>query len=616
MTIAPLTSKQLDLGGRGYPRPQLQRACWYSLNGPWDFAFDPDGIWRQGGEVDWGEQINVPFAPEAPASGIGHTGFFRACWYRKRWELPERMAGERWVLHFGAVDWSAAVWINGTCVGEHEGGYTPFSFDVTDFIVGATCEIIVRAEDDPHDLTKPRGKQDWQLEPHSIWYPRTTGIWQTVWLEKVPSTRIGRITFTPNLARWEVGVQVWLEGDRRDDLRLGIKLRTGGNVLAADTYQIINGEIHRGIALSDPGIDDSRNELLWSPNSPNLIDVQLELWGERGELVDEVRSYLGLRNAAVQGDRFLLNGRPYMLRMVLDQGYWPSGGLTAPDDQALKQDVLLAREMGFNGVRKHQKIEDPRYLYWADTLGLAVWEEMPSAYRFTPQSVERLSREWTAVIRRDYSHPCIISWVPINESWGVPNLPDNPHERHYVQALYHLTRTLDQTRPVVGNDGWESVATDIIGIHDYDDQPDRIAKRYRADEVLPRLFKRERPGGRLLVLEAHPHADFPLMLTEFGGIALARSERGIWGYTMCRTPAEFESRYARILDVVRNLAVLAGFCYTQFADTYQEGNGLLYGDRTPKIPIGQIASATAGPASARSDGLEQLASLTDAAELG
>ena len=612
MIIDPLNSQDLDHGGRGYPRPQLQRATWYSLNGPWDFALDPDGIWRQAHEVDWGEKITVPFAPEAPLSGIGYTGFFRACWYRKQCDLPQRLPGERWVLHLGAVDWSATVWVNGTCLGQHEGGYTPFSFDVTNFIAGAACEIVVRAEDDPHDLTKPRGKQDWQLEPHSIWYPRTTGIWQTVWHEKVPSTRIGRIVYTPNLARWEVGVQVWVDGDRRDDLRLGIKLRNGANLLAADTYQIINGELHRGIALSDPGIDDSRNELLWSPHAPNLIDVQLELWGERGELLDEVRSYLGLRAATVQGDRFLLNGRPYLLRMVLDQGYWPAGGLSAPDDEALKRDVQLAREMGFNGVRKHQKIEDPRYLYWADRLGLVVWEEMPSAYRFTPQSVERLSREWTAVIRRDFSHPCVICWVPINESWGVPNLPDNPRERHYVQALYHLTRTLDPTRPVVGNDGWESVATDIIGIHDYDDQPDRIAKRYHADHVLPQLFKRERPGGRLLVLEAHPHGDFPLMLTEFGGIALARSERGIWGYTMCRTAAEFESRYVRILDVVRNLAVLAGFCYTQFADTYQEGNGLLYADRTPKFSIGQIASATAGPSIARSEGLERLTSLTDA----
>jgi hypothetical protein len=257
-------------------------------------------------------------------------------------------------------------------------------------------------------------------------------------------------------------------------------------------------------------------------------------------------------------------------------------------------------------VRKHQKIEDPRYLYWADRLGLAVWEEMPSAYRFTPQSVERLSREWTSVIHRDYSHPCIISWVPINESWGVPNLPDNPRERHYVQALYHLTRTLDPTRPVIGNDGWESVATDIIGIHDYDDQPERIAKRYHADEVLPRLFKRERPGGRLLVLEGQAHTDLPLMLTEFGGIALARDEQGTWGYSVCTSPEEFARQYEHLLEAVRNLALLAGYCYTQFSDTYQEANGLLYADRRPKIPFDRIARATAGAAPLHTGGLEQL----------
>ena len=274
---------------------------------------------------------------------------------------------------------------------------------------------------------------------------------------------------TPNLARWEVGVEVWLDGPRRPGLRLGVKLRRGETTLAADTYDVVSGEVHRGIALSDPGIDDSRNELLWSPQTPNLLDVTLELWADRGELIDRVESYTALRSAGVQGDRFLLNGRPYILRMVLDQGYWPEGGLTAPDDHALRRDVEIARDMGFNGVRKHQKIEDPRYLYWADRLGLAVWEEMPSAYRFTTQSVLRLSLEWTAAIQRDASHPCIIAWVPINESWGVPNLPENPRERHYVQALYHLTKTLDPTRPVVGNDGWESVATDIIGIHDYDE---------------------------------------------------------------------------------------------------------------------------------------------------
>ena len=379
MSFTPISSNTLDDRGRGYPRPQLQRRTWYSLNGVWEFAFDPDGRYRSAAEVDWDAQITVPFAPEAPASGIGRTGFFLACWYRRLVDLPPCSPQERWLLHFGAVDYSATVWINGAYVGSHEGGNTPFAFDVTEWTKESPCEIVVRAEDDPHDLAKPRGKQDWQLHPHSIWYPRTTGIWQTVWMEKVPDTRIGRVAFTPDLARWELGVQAWLEGTRRGNLRLGVKLRSGATVLAADTYQIVAGEVHRGVALSDPGIDDSRNELLWSPHAPNLIDAQLELWGERGELLDEVHSYLALRSVAVQGDRFLLNGRPYLLRMVLDQGYWPEGGLTAPDDGAFRRDVELARAMGFNGVRKHQKIEDPRYLYWADTLGLAVWEEMPSA---------------------------------------------------------------------------------------------------------------------------------------------------------------------------------------------------------------------------------------------
>ena len=614
MQIESLTRDQVDSTGRGYPRPQLQRGTWYSLNGAWDFSLDPDAAWRVPRDVQWAEQIQVPFAVEAPASGIGYTGFFTACWYRRRIELPGTRNGDRWLLHFGAVDYTATVWINGMYVGGHEGGNSPFTLDITDWTPARQCEIVVRAEDDPHDLAKPRGKQDWRLQPHSIWYPRTTGIWQTVWLECVPQTRIGRLAFTPNLARWEVGLEACLEGEPRAPLRLGVKLRHGSTVLAVDTYELVNGEVHRGIALSDPGIDDSRNELLWSPEAPTLLDVQVELWGERGELLEAVHSYLGLRSVAVQGDKFLLNGRPYLLRMVLDQGYWPGGGLTAADDEALQRDVQLARAMGFNGVRKHQKIEDPRYLYWADRLGLAVWEEMPSAYRFTRVSVQRLSREWTQVIYRDYSHPCIIAWVPINESWGVPNLPDNPRERHYVQALYHLTKTLDPTRPVVGNDGWESIATDIIGIHDYDDQPDRIAKRYHADEILPRLFKRERPGGRLLVLEGHPHADLPLMLTEFGGVALASSSGG-WGYSACSTPEEFANQYEQLLEVVRNLGLLAGFCYTQFADTYQEANGLLYANRTPKVPLSRIAFATRGRTALRAEGTKQLQSLARSDEV-
>ena len=608
MKLAQLSSDALDPEGRGYPRPQLRRKSWYSLNGEWEFAIDRAGAWRQPGDVVWQSRIRVPFSPETAASGIGDTGFYRYCWYRRTIETMEVPAGHRVILHLGAVDYAAAVWVNGIRVGQHEGGFTPFAFDVT-HVVGSSpsVEIVVQADDDPHDLAKPRGKQDWQLEPHSIWYPRTTGIWQTVWIEVIPPTSLARITFTPHISRWEIGVGAWIGGEPHEPLRLSVTLTSRGTLIASDTYTVIAGEVHRRIALSDPGIDDSRNELLWSPDAPNLVDVQLDLWGGRGELIDTAVSYTALRSTAVQGDRFVLNNRPYLLRMVLDQGYWPDTGLTAPDDEALRKDVMLAKLMGFNGVRKHQKIEDPRFLYWADTLGLAVWEEMPSAYRFTRQSVDRLLREWSDVIARDYSHPCIMSWVPINESWGVPNLTDSPTERHYVQALYHLTRTLDSTRPVIGNDGWESVATDIIGIHDYDDRPERIAKRYLAEEVLPRLFKRERPGGRLLVLEGHhAHSDTPLMLTEFGGIALSRDTSGTWGYARVQTAQEFGRRFRELLDVVRELQVLSGFCYTQFTDTYQEANGLLYADRTPKIPLEEIVAATRGRVAVRSDGLEQL----------
>ncbi len=585
-------SGELDRFGRGYPRPQLVRDRWLSLNGAWDFAIDADGLWTLPGEVRWSSAINVPFAPEAPASGIGDTSFYRACWYRRAVTLPDSHADTRLLLHFGAVDYCASVWVNGQLAGCHRGGYTPFSFDITPLVnENGPVEIIVRAEDDPQDLAKPRGKQDWQLHPHSIWYPRTTGIWQTVWIERVPTTSIGWITWTPNLERWEIGFGSALFGARRDGLRLRVLLECGQEIIADDTYRVVNGEVHRRIALSDPGVDDYRNELLWSPDSPTLITAKLELWGERGDLIDRVSSYTALRSIATQRDRIVLNNRPYFLRMVLDQGYWPEGGQTAPSDAHLRTDVELAKRMGFNGVRKHQKLEDPRYLYWADTLGLLVWGEMPSAYRFRPDSVERVTAEWTAAIERDSSHPCIVAWVPINESWGVPNLPDNPPERHYVQALYHLTRTLDPTRPVIGNDGWESVATDIVGIHDYDPDPDRIQRRYHGDREVPRIFRRERPGGRLLVLGADTQAELPIVLSEFGGIALNPSGAA-WGYSRAQTVDEFARRFESLMRAVHSVGLFSGFCYTQFADTYQEVNGLLTADRRPKIPLARIAAAT------------------------
>ncbi len=572
----------------------MERAEWTSLDGEWDFHIDPKALITGPQEVAWDAKILVPFSPETEASGIADAGFYCAVWYRRSFEAPPLAEGKRLLLHFGAVDYAATVWVNGVWVCEHEGGYTPFSADVTDALrEGGLQEVTVRAQDDPADLAKPRGKQDWELEPHSIWYPRTTGIWQTVWIEAVPKSYVELVRWVSNLERWEIGVEAHVRGPLTPGSRLRVCMSADGLVLSDDVYSLSAGEVHRRIALSDPGIDDFRNHLLWSPTTPKIIDVIVELLDENGAIIDALKSYTALRSIAIQGDRFTLNGRPLSLRLVLDQGYWPETGLTAPDDEALFRDVLLAKNLGFNGIRKHQKIEDPRFLYWADHLGLLVWEEMPSAYRYTQRSVQRLTTEWIEVLNRDSSHPCIVAWVPFNESWGVPNLPESSAQRNYVQALYHLTKTLDPTRPVIGNDGWESVATDIIGIHDYDDKPERMALRYGDEDLETRLLKSERPGGRLLLVGEAVASRQPIVLTEFGGIALTRKE-GEWGYSSAASSADFLKRYQLLMKTVRSLPALAGFCYTQFTDTYQEANGLLFADRKPKASFEALWLATTG----------------------
>ena len=581
-----------DADPLAYPRPQFRRSDWISLNGTWDFAIDVEGDWSRK-EVPWDRTIVVPFAPETRMSRVADSGLYKAVWYRLRFHPPRLAPDERLLLHFGAVDYAAMVWVDDTLVVEHEGGYTPFSADITDALRGDTeHDLVVRAYDDPADLEKPRGKQDWQLEPHAIWYPRTTGIWQTVWLERVPEFRIRRVDWSSSIDRWEIGLDAFVYAPSARKLKLGVKLGVDDLVLAEDRYTVVAGEVHRRIALSDPGIDDFRNELLWSPLSPKLIHAELDLFDEDGRLLDHIESYTALRSFAVQGDRFVLNGRPYALRLALDQGYWPESGLTPPNDEALRKDIELAKAMGLNGVRKHQKLEVPRFLHWADKMGLLVWEEMPSAYRFTRRSVEVLTQQWLEAMRRDASHPCIMAWVPFNESWGVPNLPNSLPERNYVKALYFLTKTQDPSRPVVGNDGWESVATDIIGIHDYDDDPARLSRRYASPE-LSKLLARERPGGRQLVLDSQG-GDHPIVLSEFGGLALLGEQTDAWAYTFCDGLEAFHSRLGDLMRVVRSLDVFAGFCYTQFTDTYQEQNGLLRFDRTPKLPIEDIAEAMTG----------------------
>ena len=568
-----------------YPRPRFVRRRWKTLDGSWGFsvcdALTPD-------EVNWERRVQVPYPPESSRSEVGEQDFHLVVWYRRNFEIPNEWREQRVTLHFGAVDYEARVWVNGQLVVSHEGGHTPFSADITDVLVEGEQEVVVRAKDDPADMRKPRGKQDWQREPHGIWYPRTTGIWQSVWLEPVSETHLSHVRFTPNLERFGVQLEVDI-ASFTEELELSVTFTLGDTRLIDDTVRLSEVRVERFVSFPDPGIDDARQAYLWSPEHPNLIDVELKLY-QGDTLLDKVKSYTGLRSVEARDGKFFLNGRPYFLRLALDQGYWDESLMTAPSGEALKKDVELAKAMGFNGVRKHQKVEDPRYLYWADKLGLLVWEELPSAYSFSGEAVTRLMKEWLEVIQRDASHPCITTWVCFNESWGVPDLPRSEVQRQAVKALYHLTKALDPSRPVVGNDGWEHVVTDLLTIHDYSRAPEMLKARYGTPEASRHTSTQFLEHGRALTLSEMNFSDQPIILSEFGGIRFHPEAEG-WGYQQVESAEDLIKLYAEMICAVSSSG-LAGFCYTQFADTFQEQNGLLYSDRTPKVALERLSEAT------------------------
>ena len=498
------------------------------------------------------------------------------------------------LLHFGAVDWAARVWVGGQFLGEHQGGYTPFTLDITHAVAGDTLSLQVRASDDAQDMAQPRGKQDWEEsgEGHGIWYPRTSGIWQSVWLETVPAAHLRKLDWTPDLAAFSLTLSAEVTPEALGG-ELRVTLRADGKELLRDTYSLNSTHLERTLCLPDPGIDDARMKLMWWPEHPQLIDATLELLGAGGELIDRVESYTALRSVGVDEGRFLLNNRPYPLRLALDQGYWPEGGLSATDDE-YRADVELARRLGFNGVRKHQKIESPQWLSWCDRVGLLVWEELPSAYAFTSGSIDKLTRTWLEVIERDRSHPCIVVWVPFNESWGVPDLPLVAAQRALVQSLYSLTRSLDPSRLAVGNDGWEHVASDLLTIHDYTDDPQQVLDRYGSREAVTQSLHSFRSAGRALTTPDFDNPDAPAMLTEFGGISYRTSAQAGWGYSEVHDAGTFLTNYQALLAAVHESRGLAGFCYTQLTDTYQEMNGLTDMQRLPKADAGKLAEATRG----------------------
>jgi beta-galactosidase/beta-glucuronidase len=595
-----------------YPRPQLVRDRWSDLTGTWQFGHDAGDVglderWYAFDDLAdrriFDSDIRVPYPPESPASGVEERGYHRVVWYRRRFDRADagEGPGERVVLRFGALDYRASVWVNGRLVAEHEGGHTPFAADVTPVLSDTGPQlIVVRAEDDPRDLTQPRGKQDWRERPHAIWYERTTGIWQPVWLEPLPPVHVDALTFTPDLDRSVLRVRVRLGGRLPEDLRLSVRLTLRGEVLADDVWAATGQVIQRDVPLDGARIHHDRWRYLWTPENPNLVDAEVRVLDD-GDAVDVVRSHCGLRSVAAEDGQVKLNGRGYPLRMVLAQNYWPDTHLAARDGETLRREVELVKELGFNGVRIHQKVEDPRFLAWCDRLGVLVWGEMPSALDFGPRTVRRLTEEWIMVLERDVSSPALVAWVPLNESWGVPNLEHDAAQRHAVQALYHLTKAIDPSRPVIGNDGWENLVADVLGVHDYAQSADVLRERYGSWEAFERTLQRVRPYFRRIALPGLPEAGQPLVVSEFGGITYDASDRegrdDFWnGYGAVDSAEAFLERYRELVGALLSSPVVAGFCYTQLTDTAQERNGLLTEDRVPKVDPALIAEVNRGPA--------------------
>jgi len=530
-----------------------------NLNGQWECGLGEQRIFDR--------TILVPFCPQSSMSGIGERIAEDVVWYRRRFQAPD---AERLVLHFGAVDYRATVWVNGEQVAEHEGGHTPFSADIASAVRGAEDnELVVRAEDPLGDRTIPRGKQYWKRTSESIFYTPTSGIWQTVWLEPLPRRAITGVAVRPDPAEWAVEFEV--AGDGRKEVVATLDGREVGHW---------TGHAESGrIALDEVAS--------WSPEAPRLYGLEVSLFDRAGRISDHVSSYFGLRTAEVRDGKFWLNGEPYVPRLVLDQGYFPEGLLTAPDDRDLTRDIVLAKSMGFNGARKHQKVEDPRWLYWADALGFLVWGEMPAFHQHSEAAERRLEHEWREAVARDLAHPCIVTWVPANESFGFEGMTQESKAR-LLDRLYRMTKDLDATRPVSGNDGWEHSATDLCTLHDYNPSH-ALRRRYRALDTALDPAAHPRP----LYLQGYSYQGEPVIISEFGGVALAGSSG--FGWLEAAGPDGLLATYREMVEALMDRGPVEGFCYTQLTDVEQEQNGLLTFDRRPKVDPDLIKAVTETP---------------------
>ncbi|MBQ7011147.1 MAG: glycoside hydrolase family 2, partial [Clostridia bacterium] len=507
-------------------------------------------------------------------------------WYHRTVTVPAEFEGKRVLLHFGAADYITKVWLDGQYLGSHEGGYTPFEFDITNHVKcdGKKKHHLSVMCEDRLDTEQPRGKQSWRPENFACWYAPMSGIWQPVWLEAVGMNYVTNVRMTPDIDNGTVKFEI-----KANNAPAGAKAKIEISFKDAPVAECTVNFAHR---RADVTVSLGHDETVegfhhWTPANPCLYDVRISLIDGDAEC-DSLITYFGMRKIDIVGDRVFLNKTELYQRLILDQGYWKDGLLTAPTDDALKLDVELTRKLGFNGARKHQKFEDPRYLYWADKLGLLVWGELPSAYWFNDDEKRNMLRDLSEAIARDYNHPSLIAWVPLNESWGVHAIRTNPEMQQLNDMLYHVVHSLDGTRFVSGNDGWEQAETDIVTAHDYTGyNRDLRHEDYEDAEI----FGLGCPNkGRAVTADNYDNTGKPCLLTEYGGIAFAKdSGNGNWGYSGAVTDENiFIERYDDITTAFKSMPYIRGYCYTQLTDVFQEVNGLLDMDRNPKVSVEKI----------------------------
>ncbi|MFD2115311.1 glycoside hydrolase family 2 protein [Paenibacillus yanchengensis] len=573
---------------KDYPRPQFVREIWESLNGSWDFIFDDKDVGEQLGYPQGFTPthiIQVPFSYETKASGMQEEAFHPYVWYQKQVAISKQQLEKNVILHFQAVDYVAKVWVNGIFVGQHQGGYSAFSFDITAYLQpDSENRIIVKAEDS-NSCTQPRGKQRWKEYNYGCWYVQTTGIWQSVWLEFVHPTFVNQVKMTPLYDDISVKFDYWITGLANTQAKYSITtiVSIDEQVLQEMTQTVQREQFTTIVSLMHQHLDWKVAH--WSPNSPQLYEVSF-LLKEDGQVVDTVHSYFGMRKIAIEHGKILLNNQPFYQRLILDQGYWQDSHLTPPSEEAIIDDIKNIMAMGYNGVRKHQKIEDARFLYWCDVLGVVVWSEAAATYEFNDEAVKRFTTEWIDIVNQHYNHPSIITWLPFNESWGIANVYNDVEQQQFTEAIYHLTKSIDAYRPVVVNDGWEHTISDILTLHDYEELGELLSKRYSDKQAIVGnrvSFSR----SKLAFATGYSYREQPIIISEFGGIAF-KHESG-WGYgNQVASKEEFVERFRAITQAIKDLDYVCGYCYTQVSDVQQEVNGLLTEDRQPKVDLAII----------------------------